>query len=126
LLLKFVTFVVLFKTEYIMNLLLTIQIVAQTDVSEQELQTLCDPLVSVFDAACETACHNHGKPVYYRTGELIDAPDSPAMRYVAVLHMSKPRPEALRQLFLSLQPLFDSQLPSCTLQWKTESLDFLP
>ena len=109
-----------------MNILLTIQIVPQNDVSDQELQTLCDPLVSVFDAACETACHNHGKPVYYSQGELIDAPNSPAMRYVAVLNMSKPRHEALQQLFQALQPLCDTQLPSCTLQWKTESLDFLP
>ena len=76
-----------------MNLLLTIQIAAKTDVSDQELQTLCGPWVSVFDAACETVCHNHGKPVYYRSGELIDAQHSPAMRYVAVLHMSKHRHE---------------------------------
>ena len=109
-----------------MNMLFTIQIVAQNDVSDQELQTLCDPWVSVFDAACETACHNHGKPVYYSQGELIDAPNSPAMRYVAVLNMSKHRHEDLQQLFQALQPLFHTQLPSCTLQWKTESLDFLP
>lgn len=108
-----------------MNILLTVQMIAKTDVEDPSLQKQLGPVRSALDSVCETACHNHGILKYYCPGELCDAPNAPAARYLAVLHLGKQRAQALHQLMTNLQPHLETLLPSCTIQWKVESLDFL-
>lgn len=108
-----------------MNILLKAQLVAKLNAGDQELQKEYGLLRSLLDDLCETAFHSHGTLIPYRKGELIDAPDSKAARYVAVLHMSRQSHQALCRLMDDLLPLMQAKMPSCTLLWKTEKLDFL-
>lgn len=108
-----------------MNFLFQVQIIAKTELSEIDFRKDVAQVLSILDDICKIFGHNPNTPKYYPPGELIDAPDTWAIRYGAVLHSGASRHSALQSLMKSLQPLLDSLLPSCTLQWKTESLDFL-
>ncbi len=106
-----------------MNYLLTVQIFDQKNVSEKDFQTLCGPLVSILDALSETLFRKHGTLRYYHPGELTDAQEkAPALRWILVFSLGKERHEALHRLLHILMPLISSQVPSCTLQWKIETL----
>lgn len=108
-----------------MNILFQVQIVAKTDMSETAFQSSIAPVVSILDDLSGICGHRAHKPKCYHPGELIDAPETWALRWQVVLGMDASRHQALLSLMKSLQPLLDNLLPSCTLQWKAESLDFL-
>lgn len=108
-----------------MNLILRAQIVAKTDMTEEAFRVHTALPLSILDDLCGICGHTAGKPKFYRPGELIDAPETWACRWQAVLGMGASRHSALLSLLQSLRPLLESQLPSCILLWKTESLDFL-
>lgn len=108
-----------------MNFIFQVQIIAKTDMTETAFQSSIAPILSILDDLTGILGHKAHKPTYYRPGELIDAPETWAVRWQAVLGTSVSRHSALQSLMTSLQPLLDNLSPSCTLQWKTESLDFL-
>lgn len=106
------------------NSVLEFQIEYQTVLSDQELQTQLAPVVAMLDGVCETVCHNHGIPRYFPSGELCDAPDASAFRYVACLRMNNARLCTLENILRSVQPLLSTLLPSCTLKWNVAQLYF--
>ena len=109
-----------------MNALITVQLLAKTELSEKDFQTQCGQVVSVLDALSETLCRKQGMSKYYHPGELIDANQNQrAFRWQLVISLGKERLEALHRLLQILQPLLSSQVPSGTLQWKMEPLNFL-
>lgn len=110
-----------------MNALITVQLLSKTEREGQSWQTECGPLVSILDTLSETLCRKTGTAVYYDPGQLIDAQEGcPALQWNLVLSMGKQRLEALQEFFRQTLPLLTMSVPSCTLQWKIEPLDFLP
>lgn len=105
-----------------MNFIFQVQIVAKTDMSETTFRSTVAPVVSILDDLSGICGHRAHTPRYYHPGELIDAPETWALRWQVVLGMGVDRHQALLSLMRSLQPLLDSQLPSCTLLWKAESM----
>lgn len=108
-----------------MNILFQAQIIAKKDMTETAFQNSIAPVVSILDDLSGICGHTAHKPRYYHPGELTDAPYTRAARWQVVLGIGADRHQALLSLMKSLQPLLESQLPSCTLQWKVEPLDCL-
>lgn len=106
-----------------MNIIFSFQFVAQKGVGEKDFQTELDPVLSMLDALSETLCRKTGKSYYYHVGQLCDAPESTACRWVVVLNLGRERAVALHQFLQALQPLLSKQLPSCNLQWKLEGFE---
>ena len=110
-----------------MNAILTVQILAKKECEGQVWRTHCGQLVSALDALSETLCRKNGTAVYYDPGQLIDAQEGcPALRWCLVLSLGKQRLEALHEFLRISLPLLATPVPSCTVQWKIEPLDFLP
>lgn len=108
-----------------MNAIFSVQVVAQNELSDQDFRTICNPLVSMLDALSKTLCRKSGISTYYHPAQLVDAQHR-ALRWALVLSMGTERLSALQEfltLFLSPSGI---QVPSCTLEWKIEPLDFLP
>lgn len=108
-----------------MNYLFQAQFVAKMKLSEEAFRDSIALPLSILDDVSGICGHKAHKPKYYRPGELIDAPETWACRWQAVIRIGDARHQALLSLMKSVQLLLDSQLPSCTLQWKVESLGFL-
>ncbi len=108
-----------------MKFILRVQLVAQTNISETAFHKDIALPLSVLDELSGICGRTAGIPRYYRPGELIDAPDTWACRWQAIWDMGASRHEALQSLLTTLRPAIESQLLFCTLQWKTEPLDFL-
>lgn len=104
-----------------MNILFQVQLVAKKDMTETAFQDSIAPVVSILDDLSGICGHKGCKPTYYRPGELIDVPERWAVRWQVVLGIGFARHQALLSLMKSLQSLLESQLPFCSLQWKTES-----
>ena len=110
-----------------MNALLTVQVVCQRRSSDQALRTLCAPVLSALDSLSDALCGKKGMAVFYQPGQLVDAAEGcPAMRWVLVVSLGKQRIDSLQGFLEVLMPLLSNQLVDCTLQWKLESLEFLP
>ena len=109
-----------------MNVLITVQLVAKTERSDQAWQTQCGPLVSVLDAWSETLCRKHGTATSYHPGQLTDVLEGcHALRRNLVLSLGRQRLEALQELLQQALPLLTIPVPSCSLKWKVEPLNFL-
>ncbi|MBR4161498.1 MAG: hypothetical protein IKT87_07525 [Bacteroidaceae bacterium] len=102
-----------------MNVILSVQVLAQKELPDQDFRNVCNPLVSMLDALSETLCHKTGTSRFYHPAELIDAQHR-ALRWHVVLSLGKERLSTLQEflsLFLSSSGI---QVPFCTLQWKIE------
>lgn len=108
-----------------MNYLFSAQFVAKTELSEEAFHDSISLPLSILDGVSGICGHKAHTPKYYRPGELIDAPETWACRWAVVIRIGDARHQALLSLMKSVQLLLDSQSPSYTLLWKTESLDFL-
>ena len=103
-----------------MNFLFQVQLIAKRDVTETAFRSSIAPVVSILDDLSGICDRKDGTLKCYRPGELIDAPETWAARWQVVLGMGASRHQVLLSLMQSLQPLLESQLPSCILQWRVE------